>query len=131
MPLTASKLAHLNAKLAILFDQRAQQVTLTLKNADGSTTTLTINGIFRLGADFDPTMDLAPHGSELKGADAILMVHEADVTYAQIRACIYVTVTTPAGADAMASRYIVTSIEPKGMGPGGDRYILSLDRQRP
>ncbi|MGI8825265.1 MAG: hypothetical protein ACR2JC_06440 [Chloroflexota bacterium] len=123
MPLNPAKAKHITAKLNALFLQRAQPVTLTLLAPGGATSTLTINAIFRLEQDADPTL-----GKEI--VDAIMLCRTADVTLAQLRSCIYVQPAANSAAALLASKYLITSILPKGILPGGDRYIVSLDRQR-
>jgi hypothetical protein len=131
VPLTAAKLAHLTALYAKVVLFRQQAVTLTLRQSGGGTTTLGVNCVFKPLADLDPAFDPVGAGiSDIKGADAYAMFLETDVTLAQLRSCLYLTINSPVGSDLVASRYIPTSIAAKGLPAGGDRYLVTFERQR-
>jgi hypothetical protein len=129
MPLTARKIAHIQAKQDALFQGRAQSIYLTCKRADGTTYQLTIQGIWREMADFDPVLDeqsLSENDANL--ADVHALFKASDITLQQLRSCIYATVD--ASPNATATRFRLTSIAIKGMQPGGNRYYTTWNRQR-
>lgn len=131
MPLTASKIAHIKAKIALTFQGRSQPLTLVCLNPDGTTRTLTLTGILKPVYDFDPSFEAAPGGAqEFHQADALLQLRQADVDLPTLRSVATVSPVSSAGAEAFASRYIPTSIRSLGTAPGGDRWIITLERQR-
>jgi hypothetical protein len=132
MPLTARKIAHIKANLVKIFAGRTQQVLLTIRNADGSTTTLpTLNAIWRAMEDQDPIYDPAgTGGDDIKVADVVALFNLADISYSQMRQCVWAELVPGQPGPAIATRYLPTSITPKGIIPGGDRLIVTFDRQR-
>lgn len=129
MPLDAFKSAHILAKLALIDMGRTQQIVLTLKLANGTTTQLIVPAIWKPYHDMDPSLMEAGPGTGTSEDDILASFNLADVSLAQMRSCIYAYPQTPTGAEP-ANRYIVTSITPKGLLPGGDRIVVTFDRQR-
>jgi hypothetical protein len=131
MPLDSRKIAHIKAKIALINLGRTQPICWVLKNADGSTTTHTVDTLWGPAQDADPTLGTPQSGTLAVGTsdDVLASVQGADLSLAQLRACIY---AYPQSAldDEPASRYIITTITPKGMMTGGDRYVVTLTRQR-
>lgn len=131
MVLTTAKVNHVAKRLKDTLKGRSQLVNLTLKNGDGTTTVLAVNGVLRPNQDADPSFDpgsptaLSPHT-----ADAVLLVALADVSLSQMRSCIYLELAAHGTGAEPAQRYLATSIAIKGIGPGGDRMIVTLERQR-
>lgn len=131
MPLDARKTKHIQANLKKLMSGRTQSVVLTLAQAGGGTTTLTVNAIWRPGEDQDPVYDPGgAGGDDLKVADVTAMFNLADVSYAQMRSCVYAQLAAGQPGPSFATRYLPTAIFVKGMIPGGDRMIVTFDRQR-
>lgn len=134
MPLDTRKTAHITAKLRTILAGRGQQITLVLRNPDNTTKTLSVYAIWREAQDADPTLN-PPHGGvpgapSTGGQDDIVSEFLAeDITLAQLRAVIYAAPATLLASEP-ATRYILTGITPKGMLPGGDRYIVTWTRQR-
>lgn len=131
MVLTPAKLNHVAKRLKDTLKGRAQQVNLTLKNGDGSTSVLQVSGILRPSQDADPAFDPgSPTAAPPHDADAVLLVAMADVSLVQMRSCIYVEPGQHGIGAEPAQRYIPTSIAIKGLAPGGNRMIVTLERQR-
>jgi hypothetical protein len=134
MPLDTRKTAHITSKLRTILAGRGQQITMTLRKSDNTTTTLSIYGIWREAVDADPTMNPpsggVPGAPNAGGQDDIVSEFLAeDITLAQLRSVIYAAPATLLNSEP-ATRYIPTGITPKGMLPGGDRYIVTWTRQR-
>lgn len=129
MPLTTIRANHIKNKLPKITQGRTQLIDLTLKNPDGTTWTLSVNAIWKPDHDVDPVLSaIGPRAASV--ADDIVSVFlQSDVTLAQLRACIYAQPHTPIGAE-IANRYILMSITPKGLLPGGDRFVCTWTRQR-
>jgi hypothetical protein len=123
MPLTPRKLAHMAALWPRILQGRTQSVTLVCKNPDGSTSPLVVDAIWRVQGDDDPSL------VRRAGNDILAIFLAADVSLAQLRFTVYAAPTTPTGAEP-ATRYIITSITPKGFPPGADRLQVTLTRQR-
>lgn len=84
MPLDARKAKKIVANYKRILLQRTQQVTLTLQQPGGSTSTLVLSGIFRPTEDNDPS--LHPDTADpLHSADAVLQLLTSDITPAQLR----------------------------------------------
>ncbi len=132
MPLDTRKIAHIKANMKKVLIGRTQSVLLTIRNADGSTTTLpSINAIWRVMEDQDPIYDPAgTGGDDVKTADVVGLFNIADVSYTTMRQVIYAELAANQPGPAVATRYLPTSITPKGIVPGGDRLIVTFDRQR-
>jgi len=132
MPLSTRKLAHIKANLVKVWASRTQQVLLTIRNPDGSTTTLTpIAAIWRATEDQDPIYDPAgTGGDDQKAADIVALFNLADISYATMRQCVWAELVPGQPGPAIATRYLPTSITPKGIAPGGDRLLVTFDRQR-
>jgi hypothetical protein len=134
MPLSTSKIRHIQANLKRVMAGRTQSVILTLALPGGGTTTLTVPAVWRPVEDQDPDYDPGgmggASGNDLAEADVVAMFNIADVSYAQMRSCVYVQLAAGQPGPAFATRYIPTAIFVKGMVPGGDRLIVSFDRQR-
>lgn len=130
MPLNPRKLAHLAANRTRIFASRAEPITFTIRNPNNSTSTLTINAIFRSMADEDPSTVRAPPLSDIHGADAILEANLSDISLTQLRATITLARAPGAAGATFASTFMITSIAVKGIPPGGDRWIVTLTRQR-
>lgn len=122
MPLNARKLAHMAKLYTKVLAGRSENITLVCKNADGSTSTITANGIWRPVQDADPVLGPAA------GADVLAMFLETDVSLATLRSVIYAHPTTPIGAEP-AVRYSIIALAPRGFPPGTDRIFISLRRQ--
>jgi hypothetical protein len=56
------------------------------------------------------------------------MFRASDITLQQLRSVIYATVDPE--NNATANRFRLTSVVPKGIMPGGDRYLCTFNRQR-
>lgn len=135
MPLDTRKLAKIASNMTRLRAGRTQPVTLTLKHSDGSTSTMSVNAIIRPMEDDDPALDPSRRmpqtiSNNTANTAAVMSVLTSDVTYLQMRSCIYVDLPTGSPGTVIASRYIPGTIEPKGIAPGGDRLIIALARQR-
>ena len=130
MPLTTRKLNHIAAKYAKVFAGRAQGVILTLRTSAGGTTTLTVNAIWRVMGDFDPTLSqqIADIETRATQPDVIAEFLATDVTLAQLRATISLTLAAGVGAQP-AQKYTVSLIEVRGLAPGGDRFNVHCMRQ--
>ncbi|HZU13905.1 MAG TPA: hypothetical protein VFB58_13770 [Chloroflexota bacterium] len=127
MPLTPRNIAHIQAKLATIWEGRTQPVVFTLRQAGGGTTTLTVNALWHPNADLDPAY-ADPQG-HAPGADVLCMVAGTDMTLQQIRSALYAAPQSLL-ANEPATRYLITSLTPRGTMAGGDRYVLTLTRQR-
>jgi hypothetical protein len=130
MPLTPSKAAHIQNMVAKTFTGRSTSVILTLRTAGGGTTTLTVQAVWRVIIDDMPTYEGPTNALTHLGVESPIQAefNAADVTLAQLRSCIYATLTSP-GPNQPASRYVLTDIEPTGMLPGGTRYFTRWTRQ--
>lgn len=135
MPLDARKLAKIAVNTTRLRQARTQPVTLTFKHADGSTTTQSVNVIIRPMEDDDPALDPSRRmpqtiSNNTANTAAVMSVLTGDVSFNQMRSCIYVDLPDGSPGTVIATRLIPGTIEPKGMAPGGDRLIIALARQR-
>lgn len=135
MPLDTRKLAKIAVNTQRLRAGRTQPVTLTLKHADGTTSTLSVPAIVRPMEDDDPALDPSRRmpqtiSNNTANVAAVMSVLTVDVTFQQMRSCIYVDLPPGSPGTVIATRYIPGTIEPKGMAPGGDRLIIALARQR-
>ncbi len=131
MPLTAAKIAHINALYAKIFAFRSQPVILTTRNTDGSTSTTTLTTVFRIMADADPTRNQLAADNETRATipDAVAEFLQSAVTLTFLRSVIYLSLpASPPGATP-AQHYHITSIDVRGMTPGGDRFICNCMRQ--
>ena len=130
MPLTAKKLAHITAMYAKVFASRSQQVTLTMRTGAGGTTTLQVKSVWRVMGDMDPTLSQTIADIETRATqpDVVAEFLESDVTLAQLRSTICITLVAGVGAQP-AQKYIIAAIDVRGMAPGGDRFICSCMRQ--
>lgn len=139
MPLDARKLAHIRTAQRMTFEGRAQPVTLTLRTPTGATEQRTVPAIWRPVMDTDRTLEGPTNATSRAGVepDVMAIFDQADVSYAQLRATLYVTVppnpagtpTVPSGFPAGA-HFVLTDLEIAGMPPGGDRYFTLWTRQR-
>jgi hypothetical protein len=113
-----------------VFAGRAQSVILTLRTPVGGTTTLTINAVWRVMGDMDPTLSQTAADIETRATspDVLAEFLESDVSLAQLRSCLYITLAAGVGAQP-ASKYIIAAIEVRGMPPGGDRFLVHCMRQ--
>jgi hypothetical protein len=134
MPLDTRKLKHIAAKLTPITQGRTQQITLVLRNPDGTTQTIQKPAIWRQAQDADPTLN--PPSGSVPGSphtggveDIVSLFNQTDISLSQLRSCIYAYPTSPLSSEP-ANRYLLTSVTPKGMQPGGDRFIVTWTRQR-
>jgi hypothetical protein len=130
MPLTARKLAHLTGMYTKVFQQRSQQVVLTMRTGAGGTTTLTVKAVWRVQGDMDPTLSQTAADIETRATqpDVIAEFLQADVTLAQLRSVMYITLSAGVGAQP-ATKYTIAAIDVRGMPPGGDRFVVNCMRQ--
>ena len=131
MPLNAAKIAHIKANIVKMNAGRQQQVILTLRTAGGGTSTLTVNAVWRVMGDFDPTYE-GPNNVRFQGtvdADVEAIFNQADVTLPQLRACIWASLGSDATGAQPATKYTLMDIEPVGIMPGGDRFFTRWTRQ--
>jgi hypothetical protein len=140
MPLTARKLSHIRSMVRKTMAGRTQPILLTLRTPTGGTTTITVDAIWRVQADFDPTYQgptnaLTHLGTE---ADIIAEFNMSDVSLQQLKATLYASLAPnqssslqgPVALGAQpASRYTLTDIETAGIPEGGDRFITRWTRQ--
>jgi hypothetical protein len=134
MPLTTAKLAHIDAVVRRAWSSRSQTVDLTLRSVGGGTTTKTVTAIWRAIQDADPSLGPAYGESAAQNGDADVeaVFFVADVTLAQLRSCIYAQLHAGQGQGAEpAHRYTLTTVEVKGMKPGGSRFLTYWIRQEP
>jgi hypothetical protein len=136
MPLTAKKIAHIQSMVTRTLAGRTQPVVLTLRTPQGGTTTITVNGIWRVQADFDPAYEGPTNAITHLGTepDIVAQFSMADVTLHQLKACIWAQLLpnqdgSPLGGAQPATRYTLTDIETAGIPPGGDRFITRWTRQ--
>jgi hypothetical protein len=131
MPLTAAKIAHIKGKLDLLHQGRSQQIVLTLKASDGSTSTRTVTGILRPVADEDPSFTSEGGGNTVnaKNSDAVMALKQADIDLPTLRSVVEVSYGNDATGAQPANRYRITGIDIKGIMPGGDRFVCYLERQ--
>lgn len=134
MPLDTRHINHIKNKMARTRVGRTQTVALVLKLPDNTTSTLTADALWRPMVDADPS--LAPANRVVLGdaglggsGDVLASFLATDVTLAQLRSCIYAYPASPY-PDEPATRYLITSITPRGMMAGGDRYVCTFTRQR-
>jgi hypothetical protein len=131
LPLTTSKIAHIQARLRKVMQGRTQLVDLTLQSTPTTQTTLTVPAVWRVQEDQDPIFDPAgTGGDDAKIADVIALFNIQDVTFAQMRSCVYAQLHPGQPGPPIATRFLPTSIEVKGLMPGGDRILVTFDRQR-
>lgn len=132
--LTPQKLAHIDAMIAKAQAGRTQLVDLTLRQTDGSTSVLTVPALWRAVQDADPS--LGPSYGETAAregdADIIAVFNVSDVSFHQLRSCIYASLHPGEGQGVEpAHRYVNVAIEVKGIKPGGTRYLTHWIRQQP
>lgn len=130
MPLTPRAASHIKAKLALMWEGRTQPIVFTLRTVTGGvpgTTTLTVDAVWHVNDDADPAYSETAGRRPLP--DILAMVNAADITLAQLRSCLYAAPQSLL-ANEPATRYLITAIQPKGTMAGGDRYMLTLARQR-
>ena len=131
MPFNATRLAHIQANMLKIMAGRTQSVILTLQLPGGGSTTLTLNAIWRVMEDQDPVYDPAGvGGDDLKSADVVAMFNLADVSYDQMRSCVFAQLAPAQPGPDVATRFLPTAIFVKGIAPGGSRLIVTFDRQR-
>jgi hypothetical protein len=140
VPLTARKIAHIRSMVAKTMAGRTQPVTLTLRTPTGGTSTITINAIWRVQADFDPTYQgptnaLTHLGTE---ADVLCQINMAEVSLPQLKATLWASLAPNQAASGQGSialgaqpaqKYTLTDIETAGIPEGGDRFICRFTRQ--
>jgi hypothetical protein len=134
MPLTASKAAHINAVLRRSWAQRSQLVDLHLRTAGGGTTILTVAAIWRVLQDTDPSLGPAygDTAKQMGDVDVSAVFFVADVSLAQLRSCLWAQLAAGQGTGVQpATKYTLTSVEVKGLLPGGSRYLTHWIRQEP
>jgi hypothetical protein len=134
MPLTVQKAAHINTMLRKAWAQRSQTVDLHLRIAGGGTSVLTVSSIWRVLQDADPSLGPAygDTAKQMGDVDVSAIFFVADVTLAQMRSCLYAQLTAGQGIGVQpATKYTLTSIEVKGLLPGGSRYLTHWIRQEP
>jgi hypothetical protein len=120
--LTASKIARIKANQAKLFAGRAQ--TITLHGVASSVPwTLTVQGIIR-GQEDNPQSGTV----NTIRANANAEVRTSDVTLAQVRQLLYLTLPSGSPDTLAGEQFTVVGAQLKGLMPGGDRYILALFR---
>ncbi|MBV9278616.1 MAG: hypothetical protein JOZ41_00900, partial [Chloroflexi bacterium] len=74
MPLTTSKIAHIQARLRKVMQGRTQLVDLTLQVTQSTTSVLTVPAVWRTQEDQDPIFDPAgTGGDDAKIADVIAL----------------------------------------------------------
>lgn len=130
MPLTTRKIAHIVAMYQKVFAQRSQSVILTMRTSAGGTTTLTVNAVWRVMGDQDPSLTQSVADVETRGSlpDVYAEFLETDVTLAQLRSVLWITLTAGVGAQP-AQKYFINAIEVRGMQPGGNRFNVHCMRQ--
>lgn len=111
-----------------LYLERSLSVNLALKNPDGSLVQLTVWGVVHPLADGDPTL-------AKEANDAVLYLNYPQITLAQLRSCVWVSLqqNQPPGDSAagdIASRYLISSIAAERIPENVDRWVVTLDRQR-
>lgn len=131
MPLTPAKSQHIKDKLRQILLGRTQLVSLTCRNADGSNRVVGVNAVWRVQEDNDPTYDPGGGGAdEWKGADVVALFLLADIDYPTMRSCVYAELAAGQSGPQVATRYLPTGIQVKGIAAGGDRLVVAFDRQR-
>jgi hypothetical protein len=130
MALTTRKLTHITAMYQKIFASRAQNVVLTMRTSAGGTTTLTVKSVWRVMGDMAPTLSQTAADIETRATqpDVIAEFLETDVTLAQLRSTLYITLSAGVGAQP-ATKYIIAAIDVRGMPPGGDRFLCNCMRQ--
>ena len=131
MPLTARKVAHMRSMVAKTMAGRTQQVILTLRTPTGGTQTLTVNAVWRVMGDFDPTLEGANNDKYHLGAepDINAIFNITDISLHQLRACLWATLGSDATGAQPATKYALLDVEPIGTPPGGDRFYTKWSRQ--
>lgn len=131
MPLTPGKVARIRATVARTFQGRQQQVILTLRTPAGSTTTLTVDAVWRVMSDSEPAMEAGSNDRfHIGGQDVVAIFNAADITLPQLRSCIWAVLGADATGAQPAIKYTVLHVEPFGMVPGSDRFYTIWTRQR-
>ena len=131
MPLDARKIAHIAQKWPMVVVGRQQQLILTTRTVSGNVT-VTVPVLWKIMDDRDPTLTQENHQlpAGLGGqSDAIGIFLQADVTYQQLRSCIFAQLTPGSPAPDVANKFILAGIEPYGIIPGQGRYYTALMRQ--
>lgn len=131
MPLTPRKIAHIKANIGKTLIGRQQQVILTLRTAAGGTTTMTLNAIWRVQTDADPTFQgpTADHFHLGTTPDVAAIFNQTDITLPQLKSCIGGVLGSGAQNAQPANKYTLLSVEPFGILPGGDRFFTLWTRQ--
>jgi len=131
VPLDARKIAHITHKWPFVVLGRQQQLILTFRTAAGNTTA-SIPVLWKVMDDRDPTLTQENHTlpAGLGGqSDAIGIFLQSDVTYQQLRSCIFAQLAPGSPAPDIANKFILAGIEPYGMIPGEGRYYTAWMRQ--
>jgi hypothetical protein len=115
---------------AKIFAGRSQTVVLTCRTGAGGTTTLNKPAVWRVQGDMDPSLSQTAADIETRATspDVIAEFLETDVTLAQLRSCIYITLAAGVGAQP-ATKYTIAAIDVRGMTPGGSRFVVNCMRQ--
>ncbi len=131
MPLDSRKIAHISSLLTKQMAGRTQSVRLTLRTAGGGTTTLVVPAIWKPVEDADPALVESNHMSSHIGGDPDVQAVFAlsDVSLSQMRACIHAELLTHGTGAEPATTYLLLSVEPRGLPPGGDRLFTRWARQ--
>jgi len=131
VPLDARKIAHIAHKWPMVVLGRQQQLILTTRTTSGNVT-VTVPVLWKVMDDRDPTLTQENHQlpAGLGGqADAVGIFLQADVTYQQLRSCIFAQLAPGSPAPDVANKFILAGIEPYGIIPGQGRYYTAWMRQ--
>ncbi len=131
MPLDARKIAHIAQKWPMVVIGRQQQIVLTLRTNAGNLA-VTVPVLWKVMDDRDPTLTQENHviPAGLGGqSDAVGIFLQSDVTYQQLRGCIFAQLAPGSPAPDVANKFILAGIEPYGIIPGQGRYYTLWQRQ--
>ncbi len=131
MPLDARKIKHIMDKWPMVVLGRQQEITLTFRTVNGNTV-LTVPVLWKVMDDRDPTLTQENHQlpAGLGGqSDAVGIFLATDVTYQQLRSCIFAMLAPGSPAPDIAKKFILAGIEPYGMLPNPGRYYTAWMRQ--
>lgn len=131
MPLDARKIKHIMDKWPMVVLGRQQELTLTFRTVNGNTV-LTVPVLWKVMDDRDPTLTQENHQlpAGLGGqSDAVGIFLSTDVTYQQLRSCIFAMLAPGSPAPDIAKKFILAGIEPYGMLPKPGRYYTAWMRQ--
>jgi len=131
MPLDARKIAHIMEKWPMVVLGRQQQIVLTLRTNAGNLD-ITVPVLWKVMDDRDPTLTQENHviPAGLGGqSDAVGIFLQSDVTYQQLRGCIFAQLAPGSPAPDVATKFILAGIEPYGIIPGQGRYYTLWQRQ--